>query len=45
MICKNHEGQPPFLHEAVDKLVKKSKKQRTFLRGRVCLSKKARVYT
>ena len=26
MICENHEGRPSFLHEAVEKLLKKYKK-------------------
>ena len=33
MICENHEGRPSFLHEAVEKLLKKCKKQRTNAEG------------
>ena len=33
MICENHEGQPSILHEAVEKIVKKCKKQRTYPEG------------
>ena len=30
MICENHEGQPSFFHEAVEKLVKKTRALRKF---------------
>ena len=33
MICKNHERQPSFLGVAVEKLVKKFRKQRTNSEG------------
>lgn len=45
MICKNYEGQPSFMHEAVEKLVKKCKKQRTYQEGQDMPLKKCAVLT
>ena len=42
MICENHEGRPSFLHEAVEKLLKKCKKQRTNSEGQGLPLKKVR---
>lgn len=45
MICENHEGQPSILHEAVEKIVKKCKKQRTYPEGQDMPLKKCAVFT
>ena len=45
MICENHEGRPSFLHEAVEKLLKKCKKQRTNAEGQSLPLKKYAVFS
>ena len=45
MICENHEGQPSFLREAVEKLSNNFKKQRTYPEGQDMPLKKVRCFT
>ena len=44
MICKNHEGQPSFFHDAVGKMPKRKQQRTNFLGGKAYLPKKCAVF-